>query len=132
MKLSGSHYENPATGCFFFNSTTYLNIQDKVNNVSNVTCTDNNPATCEAALAGVTAVDGGYYIKGEKYLQMTVTADYNPCTGTIVAPAITNSMPVTIQITVSEPNASFYIDDVLYNVTDQEFIIDSGVHFILI
>lgn len=90
LKLSGSHYENPATGCFFFNSTTYLNIQDKVNNVSNVTCTDNNPATCEAALAGVTAVDGGYYIKGEKYLQMTVTADYNPCTGTIVAPAITN------------------------------------------
>ncbi len=47
-----------------------------------------------------------------------------------LAPAITNSMPVTIQITVSEPNASFYIDDVLYNVTDQEFIIDSGVHFI--
>ncbi|WP_458449123.1 pilus assembly PilX N-terminal domain-containing protein [Fibrobacter sp.] len=90
LKLSGSHYENPATGCFFFNSTTYLNIQDKVNNVSNVTCTDGNPATCEAALAGVTAVDGGYYIKGEKYLQMTVTADYNPCTGTIVAPAITN------------------------------------------
>ena len=35
-------------------------------------------------------MDGGYYIKGEKYLQMTVTADYNPCTGTIVAPAITN------------------------------------------
>ena len=47
-----------------------------------------------------------------------------------LAPAITNSMSVTIQITVSEPNASFYIDDVLYNVTDQEFIIDSGVHFI--
>ncbi len=47
-----------------------------------------------------------------------------------LAPAITNSMPVTIQITVSEENASFYIDDVLYNVTDQEFIIDSGVHFI--
>lgn len=51
-----------------------------------------------------------------------------------LAPAITNSMPVTIQITVSEP-ASYdmvhaYIDDILYNVTEQSFTIDSGVHFI--
>ena len=51
-----------------------------------------------------------------------------------LAPAITNSMPVTIQITVSQP-ASYgmvhaYIDDILYNVTDQSFTIDSGVHFI--
>ena len=51
-----------------------------------------------------------------------------------LAPAITNSMPVTIQITVSEPTSydmvHAYIDDILYNVTEQSFTIDSGVHFI--
>ncbi len=51
-----------------------------------------------------------------------------------LAPAITNSMPVTIQITVSEPSSynqvQTYIDDILYNTTDQAFTIDSGVHFI--
>ena len=50
-----------------------------------------------------------------------------------LAPAITNSMPVTIQITVSEPTSydmvHAYIDDILYNVTEQSFTIDSGVHF---
>lgn len=51
-----------------------------------------------------------------------------------LAPAITNSMPVTIQIKVSEPSSydsvKTYIDDILYNTTDQAFTIDSGVHFI--
>ena len=53
---------------------------------------------------------------------------------TALAPAITNSMPVTIQIIVSQPALSdqvkFYIDDILYNTSDQAFTIDSGVHFI--
>ena len=51
-----------------------------------------------------------------------------------LAPAITNSMPVTVKITVLEPAYSdslkMYIDDVLYNNLNQEFTIDSGVHFI--
>ena len=51
-----------------------------------------------------------------------------------LAPVITNSMPVTLKINVEEPagQESFktYIDDILYNSIDEEFIIDSGVHHI--
>ena len=51
-----------------------------------------------------------------------------------LAPVITNSIPVTIQINVVEPQDSStfktYIDDVLYNSIEDSFIIDSGVHHI--
>ncbi len=51
-----------------------------------------------------------------------------------LAPVITNSMPVTLRITILTPqnnqNSKTYIDDVLYTDIDQDFIIDSGVHHI--
>ena len=51
-----------------------------------------------------------------------------------LSPVITNSMPVTIKINILSPqdNAKVktYIDDVLYNNIDEEYIIDSGVHHI--
>ena len=49
-----------------------------------------------------------------------------------LAPVITNSMPVTLKIVVNEPSDKesykTYIDDVLYNSIEEEFIVDSGVH----
>ena len=51
-----------------------------------------------------------------------------------LAPVITNSMPVTIQITVAQStgteNLKTYIDDILYSSIENSFTIDSGVHFI--
>ncbi len=51
-----------------------------------------------------------------------------------LAPAITNSMPVTVRIIAQEPasSSSFktYIDEILYSNVNQDFTIDSGVHFI--
>ena len=50
-----------------------------------------------------------------------------------LSPVITNSMPVTIKIAVEEPSqkaVQTYIDDILYNSIEEEFIIDSGVHHI--
>ena len=50
-----------------------------------------------------------------------------------LSPVITNSMPVTIKIAVAQPSqkeVQTYIDDILYNSIEEEFIIDSGVHHI--
>ena len=51
-----------------------------------------------------------------------------------LAPVITNSLPVRIKIRVTSPaqkdTFKTYIDDVLYNSIDEEFIIDSGIHHI--
>ena len=51
-----------------------------------------------------------------------------------LSPVITNSMPVTIKINVLSPEdntkVKTYIDDILYNNIEEEYIIDSGVHHI--
>lgn len=51
-----------------------------------------------------------------------------------LAPVITNSMPVTLKISVTQPSEQSgfktYIDDILYNSIEEEFIIDSGIHHI--
>lgn len=51
-----------------------------------------------------------------------------------LAPVITNSIPVTLNIQVVTPSEedSFktYIDDVLYTSIQEDFVIDSGVHHI--
>ena len=51
-----------------------------------------------------------------------------------LAPVITNSIPVTLNIKVASPSEedSFktYIDDILYSSIQEDFVIDSGVHHI--
>lgn len=51
-----------------------------------------------------------------------------------LSPVIANSMPVTINITIIEPEntskVKVYIDDILYSDISQTFTIDSGIHFI--
>ena len=51
-----------------------------------------------------------------------------------LTPAIANSMPCTIKISIepeqARQNQKTYIDDILFNNIDSEFTIDSGVHFI--